>query len=407
VLLGIGAAAVLILGWVLLANRQALEVTAATVYPGQRRAVGSALGVGQLLGAPQLASLQTNPPIVASNQSELSSAYLIALIAAGAMAVQVRWEAVPQFRRLALAAGSVSLAVLSWTAIEWPQVAEALIPLSLIPVSRAAQVQGLAAVITFAFVYSAWLVAPTRSPRVAAASLAIPAFFLTAAAGSALQSYQLPALATRWLWASAVLTAVVIAYAAHARSRIPALAPAVGAAFCVVFAVNPVQIGSGDLTGGAAAAEVRRLASEGGAESYGASDDLGLDAVLMANGVRSLSGQQMMGPNAAAWHVLDPGDAFVDVWNRGASYIRFEWVPGGATTISNKASLDIIDVTIDPCSPALKTLGLTWVLSSQPIAAACLEPGESFDFGGSARQAYRIPANQGQVKPQDATPSAG
>jgi hypothetical protein len=120
-----------------------------------------------------------------------------------------------------------------------------------------------------------------------------------------------------------------------------------------------------------------------------ASDDFTFDALLMAAGQPSLTGQQWVGPREPAWTVLDPRGRSRFFWNRGASYIRFEWTPGKLTRIDTTGP-DGIRVRIDPCAPELKRLGLKLVVSIEPLHAPCLVPEGRIAWGGSNRWVYGV-----------------
>ena len=77
-----------------------------------------------------------------------------------------------------------------------------------------------------------------------------------------------------------------------------------GAAAVVILA-NPVMVGFGQLVDGEAAAFIR-LESEEAAFTRWATDNASSDALLMANAIPSLSGQQWVG-SEDGWIVLDLG----------------------------------------------------------------------------------------------------
>ncbi len=54
-----------------------------------------------------------------------------------------------------------------------------------------------------------------------------------------------------------------------------------------------------------------------------ASDDPFVSALLVANGAPSVTGWQISGPRQDAWRLLDPDGSDEELWNRGASYLRF------------------------------------------------------------------------------------
>ena len=85
---------------------------AGTVYPGSRRSLGEFVGLGLLFGAPT----HVDPPVrhdVArgTNESEMTSGYLVLALPSLVLAFAVRWRALP-VRAPAIAAAAVLLACL-------------------------------------------------------------------------------------------------------------------------------------------------------------------------------------------------------------------------------------------------------------------------------------------------------
>ncbi len=338
---------------------------AGTVYPGSRRSLGEFVGLGLLFGAPHTWILQVGPTIArGTNESELTSGYLVLALPSLVLAFAIRWRSLP-VRAPAIAASAVLLGSLTWVVVDWPaSIGLRLTPLTLVPPDRLAQVLGLVATIVFALVLSAWADAPRRNRRMVVAVTFGLAALATALGGRTLREEGLPTLS----WAAIVVAAIVVGLAVAVavwwpdRPLAPAALPIV--ALLVVVAANPLQRGLGDLRGSRAAAAVAETGRSLGEGERWASDDSTFDALLMAAGQPSLTGQQWIGPREQAWALLDPRGRSRASWNRGASYIRFEWTPGKPTRIDILAQ-DSIRVRIDPCAPALKRLGLALVVSTR------------------------------------------
>jgi len=388
VCLGAVIAAGVGLALVVVVKTGALDVLATTVYPGSRRSAGEYVGRGALFGAPHAWFLQTGVTIGSeTNESELTSGYLVLLVPSAVLTIATRWRAA-QVRAPAFAAGGVLLASLSWVIVDWPtSLGLRLAPLSLVPPERLAQVLGLVATIVFGLVLSAW----RDEPRFARDRTALAAGALTALAtalgGRALHDKALPTLSTASVAVVALLVGSLIAGVIW-RPGGRALAAVPVAALFVVFAANPLQRGLGDLRSSDAVVAVSEVGRQHGDDARWASDDFTFDALLMASGQLSLTGQQWVGPQDAAWRLLDPRGRARDSWNRGASYIRFEWAPGAQTLITNTD--DSVLVRVDPCAPALRRLELALLVSTRALEAPCLVPHGRVRWGAFDRLVYRV-----------------
>ena len=202
--------------------------------------------------------------------------------------------------------------------------------MTLVPPERMAQVVGLSATIAFAFVLSAWCAAPRLRRMPVAAVSAVLAGVATILGGLELRD-ALPELPAWVVVIVGVLVALAILAVVWHPASPRALAVLPVLALVVVFAANPLQRGLGDLRGSTAAETVGAASDRLGDGEYLAADSLEVDALLMSNGVPALSGQQWLGPDEEAWRVLDPSGRSRSAWNRGASYVVFDWAPGETT----------------------------------------------------------------------------
>ncbi len=376
------------LAGVLVAQSGALEVIEQTVYPGSRRSLGEFVGLDLLFGAPHLWILQAPPLIVGTNASELATGYLVLAIPAVAMAVGVRWSDVGRVRAPAAAAGAVAALMATWLVVDWPGFFSWLFPMMLVPPERMAQVVGLSATIAFAFVLTAWCAAPRLRRMPVAAVSAVLAGVATILGGLELRD-PLPELPAWVVVIVGVLVALAILAVVWHPASPRALAVLPVLALVVVFAANPLQRGLGDLRGSTAAETVGAASDRLGDGEYLAADSLEVDALLMSNGVPALSGQQWLGPDEEAWRVLDPSGRSRSAWNRGASYVVFDWAPGETTTIRALAE-DIVQVRTDPCGDGVRALGLRVAASSRPLDAACLEEVGRFHWGATEQRLYAV-----------------
>jgi hypothetical protein len=373
-------------------HTEALEVLTDTVYPGARRSTGDLSTFASLFGAPHLWVMQRGDVALASsNQSEISSGYLLLGVAALVVVGAVEWS-----RRRPLDAATiaslVTIGLLStWITAEWPSGGSRLFPMSLVVPARLAQVIGIVATIAFGLVLAAAARDGNRPRRATALSSAVAVGFVTLIGGSSLRESVLLTYRTPWIAVVTVLTSVAIYVAVRHAGRRWSLAPLVLLAVPVVAVVNPVQHGFGDLVDGAAARQVRELA-RGTSEGAWASDDYFFDAVLMATAQQTLSGQQWVGPRESAWAVLDPDELAIETWNRGASFVTFQWAPQGAELVIDLPGADVVRVNADPCDPRLVEVGLKVVSSVSPLEHGCLRSLDTIQFGGRPHYVYeRVP----------------
>lgn len=126
------------------------------------------------------------------------------------------------------------------------------------------------------------------------------------------------------------------------------------------------------------------------ANAFVVSDLPFVNALLVANGVPTLTGYQVTGPVRSQWRKLDPTGEFEDKWNRGASYIQMTFVdsPSSAVEISNPTN-DTIMLTVDPCWLNTK-IPLAYVLSAKELSNSCLVPSGQFRWAGAKVRVYQV-----------------
>lgn len=382
----IAITAVVFLGF-LREHSESLQVLSSTVYPGTRRFAGQVQSLPALFGAPHLWILQRDPVLTATNQSEIASGYLILAVAALLIVPSIHWRkvgivAVPALTSL-LVVGLLAL----WCSATWPAWVGGIPVVGLVSPARVAQVLGLLGTTTFALVIGAFAVSKEGGRRGAAVTAGAVSFLVTLMAGSLLQTSFIAGLPLRWIWVVSVLTGLAVGLAIGFARRWWGLVPLVVLAVPVVVTVNPWQQGFAELHSGKAAEELDRLSAGPG---IWASEDIWVDAVLMANAHQSLSGQQWIGPNRESWEVLDPESASEALWNRGASFVVFRWAASGKPVTIEAPTPDYLLVTADPCDTKLRVLGVTRIVSQHALKHQCLTPTSSFALGGATRWTYAI-----------------
>ena len=120
------------------------------------------------------------------------------------------------------------------------------------------------------------------------------------------------------------------------------------------------------------------------------SDEIFVDALVAANGLPLMSGQQGWGPDRDAYRKIDPLEVFEDQWNRGASFVRFSWDESLGEELAVTGEADQIVITISPCNSGLSELGMGWVVSTHPLNSNCLIEEATFKWMNSDRWLYRV-----------------
>lgn len=394
-LVGIAAGVgLLVVGLVVMENWDSFEALANTVYPGSRLASGSALNPGFVFGAQHLGVLRQNPTTTSLNQSELSTAYTIMIVPTLVLLVALPRDAW-RHMRTQMTAGSL-IAVLAlfsiWIMTDVPDfIGEAIPFMNRIPPTRLAQIIGMPVIILFAIVLDRYdRFRDSEIPRaVTILTAGILTFLISAWSGALLKSSQIPDLRLRYIWLVSILVAaLVVLVIARPRRLISLLGLALGAV-TVVILTNPIMMGFGELREGRAAELITSESRDADYPVRWASDNLSSDAVLMANAIPSLSGQQWAGPSREAWMVLDPDGNYVEAWNRGTATVVISPTVGLAAPEIEAPHPDLIVVRLDPCDPALDVFQVTHMIASTPTESPCLSRIGEVNLGGATRFMYR------------------
>jgi len=375
--LGIGA---------LLEGSAGIEALADTSYPGSRRSAATQQPFGFVFGAPLLSSLSDAPPIVA-NQSELSTSYTVAFVVWAIVAVSL----VISGKRKA-SGGEWTIALLGalwlgWCSVNLGEWSASLPVVNQVTPERAAQVVGTIGLLGLGIGLSRRPEDHTPTVAILAASVASA---ITLAAGTQMKAFAIPHLTTTEVGAATIGVGLMAFLIVHRpESWITAIVSATLAA-AVVWQVNPVQFGLGELRNSDPAL---RLRSEGEiareSDYYWASDMMAVDVLMLANAVPSLSGIMRSGPLTAQWERIDPDQNFEEAWNRGAGYIWFDWAPGAPTSVSSPGP-DVVVLTADPCSLGQAFPELRYITSQDEIEAGCARSTGNFTWSGEVVEIYEL-----------------
>ncbi len=388
-----------LLGVWFLQNREAIQATVGTVYPGQRSESAGGLDGWRLLSAPlnPVLSGPAGDTLVETNLSEISSTWLpvpAVLLALALVLLPPRRGAPPQpdvGDRAVLVPALVGVAVatgllLAWAFLPLPD-AVGLLGLQQVPPGRTQLALGLGVLLVIAVCAQLrpW---PGRHRRLVAVGVVAATTALTVGAawrtrwdGDLVPVVVVALLAVTF---GVVTTAVVIGPARRG-------AAVVGAVLAVAsFAtVNPLYAGLGRLDANPVTSALRPLAQEQpGARTvvFSGPSDV---ALVRAAGLQSLSGVTFY-PDRDLMEALVPLQE--RVWN---NYSRYDWVvatPGVETRIEQvRGSRNRL--VVDPCSADLvELLDPVFAYSVVELDRPCLQSELEVQVGEGRGFVYRYSA---------------
>ena len=356
-------------------HRDALTAISQSVYPGDRRLPGGGGSFGLLVDAWYGWSFISNdagmrPSIL--NESEASSFLFLGLFAIAGLAAT--WKFVSrQFREnrgVVYGALAVIAVLFVHIFIGWGPLLTKITLLDRVQPTRALLGLGVAATILLVIIAKSVVDSDIPMPsRVLAGSLtvAVGGFGILwfglhernaglpisrSAIAVALFLFLLPAVLLFWKPLPSLMLLVLIGVALS----IPA---------------NPLMRGLGPLTNSQLTREVVKLRKANPDGGWLATDDF-VAAIITATGANSLSGVNLY-PNVDAWRILDPTSSSEFVWNR---YAHVHWVFDAAAKepIFTLLQPDLFEVRVSPCDERLQTLGASFIVSTTPLAGACLNP---------------------------------
>ena len=383
-----GTVALLVAGLSVVSQSPRLSALAGTSYPAARRFVGGSEGMPVFTGAHMYYSQSDRGTVMnGSNLSESATGPVVLVLVALVLlwVARIAGRGRPDRFRLGTTASVVAV-LLGWAITEWPSMFSGLNPLTIIPGLRVTQIIG---VLAMPFV---WIVIS----RVATESSITRRGWLAAGVGAlvlvvssidgVVYREMFPLVTSNETWFSAVALAGATAYFVWQPARPKAAVPLAMFIFLSAAWVNPLVRGVGDLYDSSSATRLREVAVSGRV----ASDQIGLDALLIANAIPTLGGQLNWGPDEHAWAVLDPEGMRREAWNRGASSLQFAWNPSRLDIDISAPFPDVVMVDMHPCNPILNDFGVEWVMSSQPLETACLSETLQFTWGGLPRWLYSV-----------------
>lgn len=384
-----GAIGAFLTAGTMLESLTSIRVGLGTVYPGQRTSTGTSQPFGKVFGATDLGTLtHTQVGLVNNNASEISSAFTALLLLAVVLWAARRWHGSPASAWAWAGITAFAAFWLAWCTIDFGSLGEHLPVANLVPAVRAANVAGFLAILSFCIAMSQWR--PGEAARRTAPVAAAIAGGVSLYAGSSLRAMGMSLLTVHTVWfSSLVFAAIVFALVRWPHRGLPLMAAALGA-IAVTVAVNPVEVGLADLRGSATAhtmIEAGKLARERG--ELWASDTPQFDALMFATATPALSSRQQLGPNKNEWLKLDTDGSHENLWNRGGTYIRFEWVDQPGITW-DLPTTDQLIMKASPCTIAAAEPRLKHIVSVKPLTLPCLRPDRRIKWAGLPQYVYSV-----------------
>lgn len=390
-LIGLGAlglSAALWTGALMLENLPAIRAGLDTVYPGTRTSTSESLPFGRVFGATNFGWLESvGSTAVGTNHTEIASSFTVLLVVVAFLVVAQPWRGTREAQAAFWPVFAVGLFWLSWCTIDWGGLGAHLPIVNRVPGFRASHGTGFVAIFAFCLFMTQW----RKSSRWAVPITAgLATAWVSAYAGASLRASFLPGLTTKMIWFSAAVAALAVFGLVRWPHRWQSLAAAGLAATAMTYGANPVLIGLGDLRDSDAAKmflEKGEASREDG--SLWASNSSYVDALMFATGTPALSSRQQIGPDVDEWERLDPARVHEDAWNRGGTYINFDWTSDPGITWTNP-SPDIVVMHTSPCTVADRIPELQHVVSDKPLTDSCLTPAGQFEWSGVDQYLYAV-----------------
>lgn len=390
-LLALGALAssgLVLTGLLMLEDLHAITTGLATVFPGQRRSTGTVNMVGRVFGGTELGSLRsTAQQLIATNATEVSTSFTVLLLVLAVLVPASRWRGGAPAAAAFLPMFVSGLFWLTWCTVSYGSLGLRLPLVNLVPSFRAANSVGFVAVIAFCLYMSQWRRPPSMAAPVAAGMLTA---YVSAWAGSSLQLEVMPLLTTKTIWLSALLSGLVVFALVAWPRRLAPMAVAGLTAALMTYNAAPILVGLADLRDSPTARFFLTTGQSSRAQgALWASNSMYVDALMLATGTPALSARQQIGPNRAEWERLDPGGAHEQVWNRGGTYITFDWAATPGIQWSNPTP-DVIVMRASPCTVASRIPELRYVVSDRPLTDPCLTEQRTIMWSGMQQRVYDV-----------------
>lgn len=373
-------------------HRDAIDVITSTVYPGQRVAQkGGGTPVAIVLGAAfdSFSSAESFQMVNGTNQSENSSALPYLLPAGLGVGVLLIRRRLAGSRATAPLVGSLVGAgvVAAWMLLPIPGKLGQFLLLTRVPPTRLHLPLAVGGAIALALLVSHQSDSGKRLGR-------LEILGVLAVTGAALvwgaRRYSVEGAGIDQGRAGVFIIIVVVGLAlVLSRRPLPGLVILALFSLWQASLINPVQDGMGALRNSDLRVAIEAVEREGSSDAgwIAYSVDASVKGTLTAAGVNSLSGVSPY-PDWDAWRIIDPGLVHQDIWNR-YGHVSFAVAAPGALTTFNTQSPDSFEILLDPCSPVVSQLGVSYLVSQNFEVASCTQLLAKVSHGGTDVYIYR------------------
>ena len=363
-----------------------LRVLFQTVYPGQRVSAGGGQSFESLFSTPYLWRLQfPGLELLNTNQSEISSFLIIPGLAIFIVQfINSIRNRIHNPKVLAgVCGGIIATLWCIWAIFDFTGLSQYLLFINKVPSYRAAQIVGSCFIFLLLFLYPSHL----EIKRLEITIMSTIGVLLTIISGLQIQNEHLPQISIIEIIAVSLLMGALIYTMFTKLSQNIFVSLSLCLVIIIGFFVNPVNIGLGEFNG-KISEKLEVLDSRD--QGIWAASNFYSDSLLMSKGIKTLSGQQAIGPAKEYWQILDPGHLYEANWNRASSYITFQWSQSDVPLILNP-SPDVILVSVNPCSPLLKKLELKYFVSLKDgVTYGCAKQISEFQIMGQTNLIYKI-----------------
>ena len=369
---------------IFLTSREAWTTLIGTSYPGGRRSTSGFISVPIFSGPFDfiLRDSQYSSILQRTNQSEAALSPLIL----GFFVIVLLTLAHTKIRELSHLKSYLFLLLLilylgSW--VVFPELENNFLykPMTIFPSERIAQIGGVVMTLLFLVIINMSKDFLSKYRKYVLSIVAVSAFVSTYLGGRNLRTNGIALKQLDTLLVSLIFTFCLVAIFANVKNVINYLPLFM---FFVVSSSGafPITQGQGDLKNSIASTIIQQTDSRD-PHQYWASDGIHTDALLAAQGVKHLSGQLGFGPDKSKWAILDQKGEWFALWNRGSSFINFNWNSSGTFEIRNPGA-DRVVIDVDPCNKKLDQLGLKFLVSSKEIVSPCLKPIDKSSWNGTS-----------------------
>ncbi len=367
-----GLTSIVITGYWLFANRDAVSAMLNTVYPGARDASAGLAGFQhfiRLMSSPFQTALQTQITFLGTNQSEASAPIVLSVFLCIPLAWLTwrRWKSERRFDWLCASIVIGNVAVFAWMFVPgWDWLANLLL-LNRTTTPRiwySFIILTLAAVVVV-FLRTTELKIRTPWPIIAVTGAAM--IGTTTVVWFYLRQNEPEVLSAATSWKLLLAGQLVAALAVLRRHLATTAVAFLAVTLAVSAGVNPLYRGVFNLNDTEVGQQVSAIHETDPEGSWVNVGEFLPMTILFESGVPVYGGVQTY-PSAKMWSQIDPTGTYENTWNRLA---HIKWTPGSGEPVVSLTRADQVLVTFDSCS-AFAQKNVAHVLSDKPLTQGCL-----------------------------------